>query len=909
MGASFYALRRVFRLIWKPTNVFVALAIIVIVAVAVFAEYHNRRLNEERLRTDVLAHVGVIRAKLEGHINGNLELVRGLVSTISTEPGMGEERFSTLVKALVDNKSQIHSISVAPDLVVAMIYPKEGNEGVLGLDYTQEESHREMAERARDTGETVLQGPVESRQGRRRGFIGRFPVFVPDQDGNRQFWGLVSVVIRIDQLFRDSGMLDADLPLELALAGRDGKGRDGEHFFGDPALFSQEPVLSEVVFPSGSWILAATPKNGWDQTPRNAWMLRFIILAGGILVLIPAVAAGRLVNERLRTVDELRRREVELERLSRRLTLALDSSQIGVWELNTATNELFWDDRVNQMYGYPRDGGPRTYQDWERSIHPEDLPHILNEARRKKTSGEAFQTQYRLLLPDGQIRHLREGAKAYVDQDGAVRIVGVNWDVTADVLLNQKLKRAKLLTEARNVALRVAKERIEFNALHDSLTGLPNRRYLDQILAAHVEKFHSDGEHAGLLHLDLDRFKQINDTLGHAAGDAMLIHAAGVLKANLRPGDFVARVGGDEFIVLCKIGKPDKERWEELLSRLAEQIIEQMHEPVPFEGHECRFGVSIGIACDIEHCADPRRLLVNADLALYRAKSRGRSRYQFFNDALRAEIVTTKRVADDILSGLERNEFVAYYQPQFDAATYAIVGVEALVRWNHPVHGLLAPGDFIKVAEELNVLATIDRMILEQVLVDMEGWEREGLAIPKASVNVSARRLNDEELIRSLRELSIKRGTIAFELVESIFLDDNDDQLIWNVDQIKALGIDIEIDDFGTGYASIVSLLKLRPRRLKIDRQLVTPIISSPMQRQLVGSIIEIGKSLGIEVLAEGVETIEHASVLRSLGCNALQGHAFARAMSPAEFSEFARKRKNGPLLDVRHVHGLKIAL
>ena len=428
--------------------------------------------------------------------------------------------------------------------------------------------------------------------------------------------------------------------------------------------------------------------------------------------------------------------------------------------------------------------------------------------------------------------------------------------------------------------------------MHDSLTGLPNRRFLDTMLAQHISRFETDNERAGLLHLDLDRFKQINDTLGHAAGDAMLVHAASVLKANLRHGDFVARVGGDEFVVLCKIEEQDRKRWSDVLSGLADRIIEEMHQPVLFQGHECRFGVSIGIACDLDQFGDPGRLLVNADLALYRAKNRGRNRYQFFNDALQAEIVTTKRMADDILSGLERSEFVAYYQPQLDATTHEIIGVEALARWNHPTAGLLMPGDFMKIAEELNVVATIDRVILEQALRDMKRWAGAGLNVPKASVNVSARRLHDEELIRSLRALSIKPGTISFELVESIFLDENDDQFTWNVDQIKALGIDIEIDDFGTGYASIVSLLKLKPRRLKIDRQLVTPILASPTQRHLVGSIIDIGRSLGIEVLAEGVETMEHAHVLQALGCNGLQGHAFAEAMSAEAFIEFARKLK-----------------
>jgi diguanylate cyclase (GGDEF)-like protein len=885
------AMRSLLRPIRKPTNIPVVLAVIIVCLAGLIAESQNRRLHQERLRVDVLDQTSLIRAKLEGNINGNIQLVRGLVATIETEPNMTQARFSSLAESLLRGRSHIRNLAAAPGLVVTMVHPIKGFEQVLGLDYRTAEAQREAALRARDTGELVLAGPVDLVQGG-RGFVGRFPVFVTDATGDRRFWGIVSAVIDADRLYAESGVFDPALTIDLAIVGRDGKGKAGEHFFGSADILEKTPVLADIILPKGSWSIAAIPKGGWDQLPPNTLMLHLVILAGGALLLIPALATRRLIDARLKTVDKLRQREAELEQVSRRLTLALDSSQIGVWELNTKTNELFWDDRVNRLFDYPADGGPRQYSDWERSIHPYDIGHVLSEAARVAETGEAFKTQYRLLLPSGEIKHIRESAKAYADENGTVRIVGVNWDVTADVLLNQELKRVNSLTEARNTELEAAKERIEFNALHDSLTGLPNRRYLDEVLARHITKFEQGSERAGLLHLDLDRFKQINDTLGHAAGDAMLMHAANVLKASLRKSDFVARVGGDEFVVLCTLKDSEKERWEEVLAKLAERIIEAMQQPVPFEGHECRFGVSIGIACDMDHAGDPRRLLVNADLALYRAKSRGRSRYQFFNEVLQAEIVTTKRIADDILSGLERREFIAYYQPQFDAATHDIIGVEALVRWKHPTAGLLAPGDFIKTAEELNVLPTIDRMVLEQVLKDMDEWAATGLNVPKASVNVSARRLNDEELIRSLRELAIKPGTIAFELVESIFMDDNDDQLTWNVEQIKALGIDIEIDDFGTGYASIVSLLKLKPRRLKIDRQLVTPVVSSPMQRQLVGSIIDIGKSLGIEVLAEGVETIEHARVLKQLGCHALQGHAFAQAMSAEDLRIFAREHR-----------------
>jgi EAL domain-containing protein (putative c-di-GMP-specific phosphodiesterase class I) len=249
-------------------------------------------------------------------------------------------------------------------------------------------------------------------------------------------------------------------------------------------------------------------------------------------------------------------------------------------------------------------------------------------------------------------------------------------------------------------------------------------------------------------------------------------------------------------------------------------------------------------------------------------------------------------MADDILAGIEQGQFVAWYQPQVDARTLQVSGVEALARWEHPTRGVVSPDVFLPIAEDLNVVATIDRMILEQTLAWMETWRGMGLDIPRASVNVSGRRLREEALIKSLKKLNIAPGTISFELVESIYLDESDDLVAFNIDQLRELGIDIEIDDFGSGYASIVSLLKLRPRRLKIDRQLVMPVRDSDAQRRLIGSIVDIGHSLGIGVVAEGVETVDHARIVTSLGCDALQGYAFARPLSPSDLERFVRERQ-----------------
>ena len=864
------------------TSIPAVIATVVLLLAGIFADYQNRVVSNQALRADVTSEVNLIRAKLEGNINSNIQLVRGLVATIATEPGMKQPRFADLAENLLREETQLRNIAGAPGLVISLMYPMAGNEKALGLDYRADEIQREAALRARNSRELVLAGPVDLRQGG-QGFVGRFPVFLDRP--SEVFWGIVAAVIDVQELYRDSGLLDDSLSIEVALTGKDALGGRGVRFYGDARIIDDDPVTADVALPSGSWQIAAIPKGGWNVTPANAWLLRSIMLIGGALVVVPIMVAGRLFKERQKHYRDLRRSEQRLRRLSHRLELALDASQIGVWELDLKTNDVLWDDRVSEIYGKPANE-PRSIDDWAATIHPGDVDRARKEFKEGIATGR-YSSEYRLLLPDGEIRNVRSRAVCFQDGTDTPKMIGAEWDVTADVALNRELERAKTLAETRNAELEAAKGRIEHNALHDSLTGLPNRRNLDEILEHYAGAGRASG--IALLHIDLDRFKQINDTLGHAAGDAMLVHASNVLKSTVRPEDFVARIGGDEFVVVCRgDAKTDQ------LEMLADGIIGRMREPVFYHGHQCRFSVSIGIAIDEGDSLDARRLLVDADIALNRAKSRGRNRHEFFTDALQAEVIRTKRIADEILGGLERSEFVAHYQLQFDAKTLEIAGVEALARWNHPKDGMLTPDGFLQIAEDLDVVSAIDRLILEQALRNFDEWTRSGLPVPRVSVNVSARRLQDEGLINSLSSLAIRPGTVSFELVESIFLDEQDDAVIWNVNQIKEFGIDIEIDDFGTGYASVVSLLKIKPRRLKIDRQLIVPITSSEKQRQVVQSIIQIGRSLGIEVVAEGVETMKHARILKDLGCDLLQGYALSRPMDAAKLTAFlsARRRR-----------------
>jgi diguanylate cyclase (GGDEF)-like protein/PAS domain S-box-containing protein len=578
--------------------------------------------------------------------------------------------------------------------------------------------------------------------------------------------------------------------------------------------------------------------------------------------------------------------EAENARLRQRLELALEVSGLGLFEANLETKAVYWDKRVREIYGVAEGVAiPADY--WEHALHPDDYEMALKRVWTAVEMEGVYHSDFRILRPDREVRHIHTVGTWHRDVDGVPKMLGVNWDVTSEVQAKQELERARQLAEARNAELEATKAAIEYNAMHDALTGLPNRRFLDAHLNERAGWARDTGGAVGVLHIDLDLFKQINDTLGHVAGDAMLVHVADLLRACVGPGDFVARVGGDEFSIVCATdeGSP-------ALALLAGDIIAKVKRPVPYQGHYCRFGASIGIATQSGKKVDPPQLLMDADIALYRAKGRGKNRFEFFTQALQAEAVNTKRVADDIMRGIEQNEFFPYYQPLFDAQSMQLVAVEALARWRHPTRGVLPPAAFLRIAEDLNVVTAIDRTILEQALAGFSRWRAAGIEVPSVSVNVSFRRLHDQQLLANLRDLSIPPGMVSFELLESIFLDELDDLVRWNIEQIREMGIAINIDDFGTGHASIISLLRLRPERFKLDRQFLDDLTTSAAQRRLVRSIIDIGKSLGIKVVAEGVETHEQAAILRELGCDILQGFAFARPMPGEEIEDFVRHRR-----------------
>jgi diguanylate cyclase (GGDEF)-like protein len=428
-----------------------------------------------------------------------------------------------------------------------------------------------------------------------------------------------------------------------------------------------------------------------------------------------------------------------------------------------------------------------------------------------------------------------------------------------------------------------ADERIEHMASHDSLTGLPNRELFNHLLSSAIDVAQRRQLQFALLFIDLDRFKVINDSLGHEAGDALLVEMANRLRQNLRPSDIVARLGGDEFVVILE---HSAERGD--IEEVARKLLLAVSRPVQLSGHECHATASIGIAMCPAHGADAHSLTKSADTAMYLAKEDGKNNFRFFTKEVKMQSIERLTLENCLRHALERDEFSLHYQPKVDLATGQITGVEALLRWTHSEYGMLPPGQFIPLAEETGLIVPIGRWVLTEACRQNMAWQRRGLRPVSMAVNLSPRQFSDENLLETIDEaLAASRmspALLQIEVTESMMMR-NVQRAIKVLDAIQSRGIRIAIDDFGTGYSSM-SLMKQFPiDTIKIDRSFVRDLPDDTEDQAIAQAIISMGRALGMTIVAEGVETVEQETFLRAHGCDEMQGFLFSPPVWPDQLA------------------------
>ncbi|NBN78037.1 EAL domain-containing protein [Microvirga tunisiensis] len=443
-------------------------------------------------------------------------------------------------------------------------------------------------------------------------------------------------------------------------------------------------------------------------------------------------------------------------------------------------------------------------------------------------------------------------------------------------LINDTARIAAIAIERKR-----AEDRIRFLAHHDPLTGLPNRSLLPPCLDQARQLESGRGGRVAVVFLDLDHFKAVNDSFGHAAGDQLLVIVAERMKACLSASDAVLRLGGDEFVLLIPVGADHPEGLRAQLARLRTAIAE----PVELAGRTFHVTCSMGVAICPDHGTEADALLVQADAAMYRAKEAGRNTFEFYRPDAGEEAGNNLLLLEEIRSGLTRGEFLLHYQPQIDLASGRLCGLEALVRWAHPQRGLLGPDQFIPVAEEGGLIHALGKFVLKTACRQLQAWQRQGVPVVPVSVNVSARQFAHPgwtDLVRVQIERSgIDPHQLELELTESMLMR-NVEQAIATMHELRALGVTFAIDDFGTGYSSLSVLRSFPVSRLKIDQAFVRDITRDTSGRGIAEAIISLGHTLKLRVIAEGVETPEQLEFLKAAGCDEAQGYLFARPM-PAD--------------------------
>jgi diguanylate cyclase len=463
-------------------------------------------------------------------------------------------------------------------------------------------------------------------------------------------------------------------------------------------------------------------------------------------------------------------------------------------------------------------------------------------------------------------------------------------------IVRRQVETLEQAVNARTEGLETANKQLRHLATHDALTGLPNRVLMDDRISQSIVLADRQGQNFAVMLLDLDRFKSVNDSLGHRAGDELLKEVAQRLKGVVRDIDTVARLGGDEFVlIITPSPEPD------IAQQVATRIIDAMQMPVRIAGVEIHSSPSIGIAFYPGDAATVETLLAHADAAMYSAKERGRNNYQLYMPGMNTATHEKARLESDLRIALEQKQFELHYQPKVNTATGVMHGAEALLRWWHPVHGAIPPAEFIPIAEECGLIGKIGAWVVREACRQARAWQVAGLPPLRVAVNLSPSQFRQGDIVAIIRDALAQAGLEArfleVELTETTVMSDPEESIAI-LEKLSEMGVLVSVDDFGTGYSSMSYLRRFPIDKLKIDRGFINEVMSRPEDASIVRAIISLAHSLKLKVVAEGVESTEQLEFLKTLGCDQYQGFHFSPALPPSQFEALVRsKRPDEPVL------------
>ncbi|MBE9093215.1 EAL domain-containing protein [Tychonema sp. LEGE 07203] len=571
------------------------------------------------------------------------------------------------------------------------------------------------------------------------------------------------------------------------------------------------------------------------------------------------VFSFRDVTERLQSEEKLRKSEERFHLLTR-------ATNDAVWDFNLLKNEYWLSEEFEKVFGYKlNETHTIELELWWLNIHPEERERVKSSFNKTMISdAQCWSEEYSFRRADGGYVFVLDRGYIIRNESGkAVRAIGTMMDITQR---------------------KQAEEIIRYQAVYDQLTGLPNRILFNERLLASLKQAEKTQKMLAVMFLDLDRFKKINDTLGHAAGDRLLEGFAGRISDTLRSTDTVARWGGDEFTVLL----PDINCLEDAV-KTAQRILDNLKPAFKLEGQPFHISSSIGIAVYPNDGEDAETLVKNADAALYRAKEMGRNNYQLYTSTMNPQGSQLLTLENRLHEALGQGEFEVFYQPKVNITTWKIQGMEALLRWHHPELGLVSPATFIPLAEDNGLIIAIGEWVLQTACIQNKAWQDALQPDLRIAVNFSARQFQQFNLVKMvsncLEKTNLAPKYLELEITESTAIQDVD-YTTKVLRDLQNMGVQIALDDFGTGYCSLSYLKKFPLNILKIDKSFVSGLTEDPSERAIANAVATLGRDLNLSVVAEGVETKEQLDCLRSLHCQEIQGHYFSPALSAGDASK-----------------------
>lgn len=572
-------------------------------------------------------------------------------------------------------------------------------------------------------------------------------------------------------------------------------------------------------------------------------------------------------------LTDIRAAEANLRKNETQLRLALESAEMATWFWNVGEKSFQSSGGFSALFGMKGEAGIREFEQFRNAVHPEDREHIDAALKHALIYSDDFRLEMRVLWPDGSTHWIASQGQIIRNPEGrAVSLIGVAMNIT-----ERKL----------------AEQRIAHMAQHDTLTGLPNRLLLKDRIAQAVFHAQRGRVRVAVMFIDLDRFKNINDSLGHEAGDRLLQTVAKRIRTCLREGDTVSRLGGDEFVIVL----PEVHGSHDV-SIVAAKILETLAQPYHLHGQDLHVSASIGVALFPEDGEDADTLMRNADAAMYHAKDSGRANYQFYTEHMNVSAQRRVTLEAELRRALDRDELTLAYQPIYALANGRLVGVEALLRWRHPERGLVTPGEFISVAEESGLIHQIGEDVLRAACAQARLWQDQGLGT-RLSINVSVHQLRRRAFLDQLRTVlastSVDPGLLELEITESLIVEDASEALK-TLKSLDELGVRLAIDDFGTGYSGLSYLKRFPIDTVKIDQSFIRDISVDADDAAIVRAIVAMAKSLKLSVVAEGVETGEQLAFLSSLGCDFAQGYLLGRPVDAAAMTAMIEEGRAGTL-------------